>query len=116
MAYGTPHPVSAARCRETPVTLPPITEKQFAQQVVSYARLMNWRVYQTWNSLHSPAGFPDLCMVRLSRVIFAELKSDKGKPTPEQEAWLADLEATGKVEAYLWRPSDFGAMTEILCK
>jgi hypothetical protein len=92
----------------------PYSEKQFAQQVVHLARIRGWRIYHPWNSMHSPAGFPDLCMVRLARVVFVELKSDKGKATPDQLAWLTDLDATGKVEAYLWRPVDWMAVEEIL--
>jgi hypothetical protein len=90
------------------------TEKQFARQVVHLARIRGWRCYFSWTSIHSPAGFPDLVLVRLSRIIMAELKSDKGKATPEQLAWLTDLDATGKVEAYLWRPVDWMAVEEIL--
>lgn len=91
------------------------SEKQFSQRVVDAAHRFNWLVYRTWNSIHSPKGFPDLCMVRLSRVIFAELKREKGKVTPAQAQWL---EALGNVdyhiETYLWRPSQFEEIVGIL--
>lgn len=82
-----------------------LSEKQFRQQILDLAHLLGWKCYFTWASLHSPAGYPDLCMVRLSRIIFVELKSESGKVTEAQQEWLDALAATGKVEVYLWRPS-----------
>lgn len=94
--------------------LPPITEKQFQQQIMELAVLYKWRCYHTWSSMHSAGGFPDLVMVRVPRLIFAELKSDKGKVSIEQEAWLESLRASGKCEVYLWRPSVWESITEVL--
>ena len=93
--------------------LPLQSEASFAQQVVDLAGRLRWRVYRTWKSQHSPAGFPDLCMVRRPRVVFAELKRQDKSPTPEQQAWLDDLRACGH-EAYLFRPSDFEEIVRIL--
>jgi len=59
------------------------------------------------------AGFPDLCMCRDKRIIFAELKTEKGKTTVEQEKWLEKFNKTS-AEVYLWRPSDFNKICEIL--
>ena len=46
-------------------------------------------------------------MVRDKRLIFAELKSAKGKVTPEQEQWLKSLSGVPGVEVYTLRPEDF---------
>ena len=54
------------------------SEKEFQQAVRDLAKLRGWMVWCTWNSLHGPAGEPDLRMVRPPRVIFAELKTEKG--------------------------------------
>ena len=61
------------------------------------------------------AGFPDLVLVHPRRQLlaFAELKSDRGRVRPEQEAWLADLREAGVV-AFLWRPSDWAAIQAFL--
>lgn len=91
-----------------------VTEKQFSQQIVDLARLLGWKVYRTWNSIHSPAGYPDLCLVRLSRLVYAELKSDKGKVLLAQQEWLDALTTTGKCEVYIWRPCDFDNIIELL--
>ena len=91
-----------------------ITERQFRQQVLDLAQILGWRAYFTWASVHSPAGFPDLVLVRLSRLLMVELKSEKGKLTETQKEWLESLEATGKVEVYVWKPCDWDALVEIL--
>jgi len=91
-----------------------ITEKQFSQQVVDLGHLYGWLIYRTWRSIHSPAGFPDLVMVRPPRLIFAELKSEKGKLTSVQEEWLARLGMLSACEVFLWRPDDFEDIVEVL--
>lgn len=91
-----------------------IPEKDFRQTVIDAAKLYGWCYYFTWNSLHSPAGFPDFVLVRGTRLIMAELKSAKGKPTEAQQEWLDMLKGTGKCEVYVWRPSDFDRIIAIL--
>lgn len=95
-----------------------LTEKQFESQVKDLAKIFRWKYYHTWRSIHSPAGFPDCVIIRIEpipRLIFAELKSEKGQPTPEQYEWLCLLQNIDVVvEAYLWRPSDIEDIAEIL--
>ena len=90
-----------------------IGEKPFMAQVVKLARLRAWRVYHTHDSRRSAAGFPDLVLCRPPRLIFAELKSEKAKPTIEQVAWLDALSGTG-AEVSVWRPSDLDRIAWIL--
>ena len=54
-------------------------------------------------------GFPDLVLAREGVVIFAELKAEKGRLRPDQEKWIAALGA-----CYVWRPSDWPAILQIL--
>ena len=99
-----------------------ISEEEFQQQVIELATLRGWRHYHTHDSRRSAEGFPDLVLVRPAtlqggfdgRIIFAEIKAQKGRPSAEQRAWLAVLADTGKVEVYVWRPSDFDQIVEIL--
>jgi len=91
-----------------------VNEKEFSQTVVEYAQACHWLVFRTWNSLHSPAGEPDLRMVRPPRVIFAELKREKGKVTKKQQEALELLEQCPGVETYVWRPSDWDKIEEVL--
>lgn len=91
-----------------------ITEKDFRQQVLEAAQLLGWQSYFTWNSLHSPSGFPDLVLCRPPRIIFAELKKENGKVSPSQEEWILALGRCTGVESYLWRPSDIDTILEKL--
>ena len=90
-----------------------ITETEFRRQVLDLARLLGYLCYFTWTSVNSPPGFPDLVMIRAGRVIFAELKSQKGKLSPRQEEWIGGLADAG-AEVYVWRPADFETIKEIL--
>jgi hypothetical protein len=47
------------------------------------------------------------------RIIFAELKSEKGKLSDAQQAWRDVILAAGG-EYYTWKPSDFDWICEIL--
>ena len=58
-------------------------------------------------------GFPDLVLVGRGRVIFAELKSKKGRLSPEQKIWIETLEANG-AEVHVWRPADFETVKKVL--
>ena len=94
------------------------TEKQFQAAVVQYAKLKGWEVYHTEFSIRSNKGFPDLTLARIGkdgtgRIIFAELKSEKGKVTEDQKKWL-ELLSDCPCETYLWRPSDWDWIEEIL--
>lgn len=89
-----------------------ISEKVFRHQVIDLSKLFGWKHYFTWTSIHSPKGFPDLVLVR-ERVIFAELKTEKGKITPNQQEWIDALRKANQ-EVYLWRPSDFDEIARIL--
>lgn len=83
--------------------------------MVDLARLLGWAVYRTWISIRSPAGFPDLILARPGRpLILAELKSDRGRLTPAQEAWLDLLKQVPGVEVYVWRPADLEAIAAVL--
>ena len=90
------------------------SESRFQSNVIALAKLCGWRHYHTWNSRRSEPGFPDLCMVRGERLVFAELKRAGEKPTAEQEAWLGELRRVPGVEALLWRPEDWPAIEKTL--
>ena len=68
--------------------------------------------FHAYDSRRSPHGWPDLVIARPhtagypgGAVLFAELKSQSGKVTPQQEAWLEALQFAG-CETRCWRPSD----------
>lgn len=88
-----------------------ISEEEFTSWVVDLARTHGYLVHHDltgrtasgWRtSVQGDTGFPDIVAVRAGRpMIVAELKSAKGRLTPEQKAWLAAF--TG-VDAEVWKP------------
>lgn len=91
-----------------------VTEKQLQVSVVQLAKMTGWKVYHTFDSRRSQAGFPDLVLVKGDRLIFAELKRERGRPTPEQSEWLNELSMVEEVEAYIWRPQDWNEIEQVL--
>lgn len=92
-----------------------MTEADFQKAVIELAHRNGWLVYHAvpaqvrpgvWRTTYAgDRGFPDLMMVHPTRGgLFAELKTDKGKVTPEQQQWLDTLREAG-YEAYCWRPA-----------
>lgn len=92
------------------------SERHFQQQVLNLATLYDWSAYFTHRSDRSPAGYPDLTLVRDESLIFAELKTDKGRVRPEQTRWLNLLERVPGVETYLWRPADWPIIQQRLAR
>ena len=92
-----------------------VTEANLREQVRDLCEIYHWRFYFTWTSIHSPKGFPDLVLVNQDkgRVIFAELKTEKGKLTDSQRGWLDELNECGQ-EVYVIRPSDIERFAEVL--
>jgi hypothetical protein len=93
-----------------------VTEKAFSEQVLTLAKLLGWTHYRVWVSIRSPRGFPDLVLVRPPRLIFAELKSEKGRLTEAQRAWIELLAQVPAVETYVWRPSDWPTILAVLSR
>lgn len=89
------------------------SELQFMREVERLATLFGWRYYHTHRSTGSPSGFPDLVLIRRPRVIVAELKAERGKATQAQLDWLDAFRECG-IESYLWRPSAWETITEVL--
>ena len=96
-------------------------EKDFQQRVVDVARLNGWLVYSVPDSRRATlAGYPDLTMIhrRQRRIVFAELKREKGKTSEAQDFVLSALQdvagTTESVEVFVWKPSDFDAIVTTL--
>jgi hypothetical protein len=90
------------------LTRPPMTEKQLQAAVVELAGWCGYLVYHPWLSIRSAGGFPDLTLVRRidhgpPRLIFVELKSERGLVSARQKQWAAALLAAG-AEVYTWKP------------
>ena len=100
------------------------TEEDFKSWVIDCAHLFGWRLAHfrpgmTQKGWRTPVeadggGYPDLTLVR-ERVIWAEIKSEKGKLSQGQQEWLDTLKAAGQ-EVYIWRPGDRDRIQEILAR
>jgi hypothetical protein len=100
-------------------TLREMSEKDWELQIVGtdrvpgIARQLGFSlIYHTLRSKGSAPGFPDWVIVR-ERVVYLELKSEKGALSDKQKRWLLGLLQAGQ-EAYVARPSDLDDLGLIL--
>lgn len=112
-----------------------ISEDAWQKVVLDYAALTGWRrahfrPARTERGWRTPveadgAGFPDLVLVRQPELLIVELKAERGRLSPAQSSWLADLQACAdaaepwlhredapgggnpRLEVHVWRPSDW---------
>lgn len=102
-----------------------ITEANFQDTLIAYARLKGWRVAgfrraRTKDSWTTPvigdgAGWPDLIFARPGRkLILAELKSKTGKLTSAQTEWLELLQRIPGIDVKIWKEDDWLEIEEML--
>ena len=95
-----------------------MTEAELQAWVLETAQLHGWLCHHAYVSYTAPRGrkgqlrtnpgFPDLVLAKGDRLIFAELKTQKGRIRPEQKVWLEELNGV------VWRPSDMEQIEGIL--
>jgi len=86
---------------------PKLTEAHWQARIIDLAELRGWKHFHPYSSRRSTPGWPDLVLVRDGRLIFAELKTDTGRVTADQQTWLAQLAAVPFIEVHVWRPADW---------
>ena len=91
-----------------------VTEQDFQRQVVAAARMLGFEAYHAFDSRRSEAGFPDCVLVKPPRIIFCELKSEKGQLSSAQTRWLNTLRECPGAEVYCWRPSAIDEVLKVL--
>lgn len=93
------------------------TEEQFKAEVIREATSRGWlkhhdrpaRTEHGWRTaIEGDPGFPDLCLARDGFVLLVELKSEKGRVSPEQAQWIKHSGAE------VWRPRDWPLILERL--
>jgi len=89
-----------------------MSEAQWQATVLDLAKRLGWDWYHTHDSRRSLPGFPDLVLLR-ERVIFAELKTMRGRLSNFQLGWHRGLRNAG-AEVYVWRPSDWDEVEQTL--
>lgn len=88
------------------------SEKELQAHVIELAGLLRYKHYFTYRSKRSPAGWPDLALVR-DRLILVELKREQGVVSENQKAWIRWLLDAG-VETYVCRPADLDDLAAVL--
>ena len=115
------------------VRKPALSEAQFQRQVTDLAVLSGWewahfRKAQTPTGWRTPTagtigtGFPDLVLVHRSqaRLLFVEVKSDKGRLRPDQSRVLSLLYQLVEgptrewAEVHVWHPKDWATIEATL--
>lgn len=103
-----------ARARRPPRSQLATSEAKWQDTILRAARLQGWLAYHTYDSRRSTPGFPDLVLVRPPRIVVAELKTEHGRLSKEQEKWLATFAKCPGTEVYVWRPSSWKQVEEVL--
>jgi hypothetical protein len=96
------------------------TEDDFGGWLTDLAHLTGWLVHHDrpartehgWRTaVQGDKGFPDFVLVHRTtgRALYAELKSEVGRLSPEQQAWMLALTRGGHLYR-LWRPRDRAAI------
>lgn len=80
-----------------------VKEKQFQAHLIQFAKIRGWKVYHTFDSRRCEPGFPDLLLCR-DKVLYRELKSEKGRLTKPQKEW-GDVLLEAGADYQVWRPS-----------
>lgn len=112
-----------------------ISEAELQSAIIELAQRSGWLVHHArparkasgWSTpIQGNRGFPDLVLAKNGCVLFAELKSERGRVSSEQRAWMAVLDGErdgallpdqrrvlrpihdgGWVAIVVWRPSDW---------
>jgi hypothetical protein len=101
-----------------------MTEATFKNSVIEIATRYGWFVHHdlpamnrrgVWAThVQGNTGFPDLVLVNKRGVlVFAELKTDTGRLSKEQNAWVERLDITGAF-MQIWRPNQMPKIIKFL--
>ena len=114
--------------REAKIVMPRQTEKEFQAAVLEYAHLRGWRHWHDAatntprrcsdcgairQTPRNAAGFLDLILIRRPRLVWAELKTETGVVSSDQQSWIDELQACGQA-MYIWRPSLWPEIEQVL--
>jgi hypothetical protein len=105
-----------------------LSEDEFRAQVDELAAIYGWEsmhvdplrgkggIWRTPTHGSLGKGWPDTVYVHPRKgLLFVEFKKELGKTSPDQDRVLAFLRDAG-LEVYVWRPSDFTLIQEVLAR
>jgi len=79
--------------------------KQLVADIRELAAWLRLYVYSPYDSRRSPAGWPDLTIIGI-HVAYREVKTGRGRPTPEQTDVMRRLQDAG-ADVAVWRDTDW---------
>ena len=96
-----------------------VAERDLAATVIEAAEAFGWRVYVVLDTRipakRTSKGWPDLVLVKGREMIIAELKTQRGVVSSEQQGWLDALRKVSRISGVaVWRPSDMASIMELL--
>lgn len=93
-----------------------MSEGDLQASVIESLDTFRWLWFHDYDATRNNAGLPDLVAVRGGRLLFIELKSNRGRLRVEQRSWLGALGRVDGIEVYLWTPRDWhaGTIEEVL--
>lgn len=94
MAAGAVHPMDE------------ISEAKLQKLVENYCLQLGLLYYHTHDSRRSVAGYPDLTILGAGGLLLAELKSETGKLSRAQKAWV-DASIASHTPVRIWRPAQW---------
>ncbi len=112
MTFQGKETISAAEWRR--ICHVKMKEKEWQKRVEGVLKAHNWLCYHTLRSKGSTPGYPDICAVKGKRLLFCELKTEKGRLSAAQNEWMDALARVPCAECYILRPSDFDKLLEIV--
>lgn len=96
-------------------------ERRFTDGVKRYARRGGWLPFHNLHAKGSDPGLPDLILLRVPRLVVAELKIPPNTTTDWQDVWLTSFETLGmlagphlSIETYVWTPEDWPEIERVL--
>lgn len=92
---------------------PHMNEAQFQERVTGLCDWLRLRWFHDNDARRNREGFPDLVISGPGGVVFAELKSTKGRISTAQQDWHDSLSQTHE-HVYFWRPEDWPEVERIL--
>jgi hypothetical protein len=96
-------------------------ERHLTDRIKRYARRGGWLPFHPYRSEKSDPGFLDLTLIRVPRLVVAELKVGDNTLTDWQNVWRVNWEILSmlagphlSIEVYEWRPEDWPEIERIL--
>lgn len=72
-----------------------LSESDIKEQIKGYLRIKGWFSFPIFQGLGSYKGISDRIAVKGGRVLFIEVKTDKGNQSNDQIDFQADIEGSG---------------------